>query len=243
MGEPWQSTRWRCAVSATFAKELRGSEIELKPYPQEAAWGTQGCSIQRDSEWKSREPGHMNDGEKEAAPLSPLLLLRYNPTVPHISHTSVGQWVLSKPGIQTDLFFMIMNTVCLSDVHRTKVWFLMWQCLGIETFKEWSLLNDNWIRGGSHFQGGLILFYSSRLLRVNQVLRLVVPKSTESLFCMCSCPLDVITRACRCRQHVLITLEPIFPYKTPSPGYFVGASQNKLPATILISFFLLFFHP
>lgn len=42
-----------------------------------------------------------------------------------------------------------MDTVYLAKVHMLEAWFSVRQCLGVETFREWSLWDSNWVRGGS----------------------------------------------------------------------------------------------
>lgn len=138
-----------------LVREPRGKEVELK---HEAGWWTQkqpsgqGILVT----WLMGKRGllllpHCSfcPGDTPlTVPNSGLAEWVIQPNDTTYSHTFVSQWVLSKPQIQVDLFFYDMNTVCPSEVHTSKVWFLMWQCLGVETFKEWSLLDDNWIRGG-----------------------------------------------------------------------------------------------
>ena len=88
----------------------------------------------------------------------------------------------------------------------------------------------------SNPQDGLIRFNSSRLLggesgpEMSQ--SLLNPSSARAPSCSVSSQ-----ESGRCRLQILIVLESLFPYKTPSPGCFVRISQSKLPTTILISFF------
>lgn len=130
-----------------------------------------------------------------------------------------------------------MDTVCPSKVHMLGIWFPMWQCLGVESFKEYSLLDNNWV-GEVRPQDGLILSYCSRLdlVRVNRVLRQVVTSLLNLSLLYCLVIVLSPQEPGRCRQHTLIVLELLFPYKITCPGYVFQASQSKLPSTTLISF-------